>query len=335
MVLFIAVAGWPAPAVALSGSIVLGFASPYSAPDGSTCTHRGVDVVLPGGAPADAPRSGTVRFAGRVPGPHGGSVLAVTLETADGMVTMLPLAELAVTAGDRVAAGDRIGAVAPVGDPSSPVAHLHLGLKRGDVYIDPAGLLAAPPTTQPQPKPEAAPAPKAVPAAAPSPVVVAGASAPAPSGATASTGLGSSVSQPLAVGDSVDPAGGELPQGVTLADSAAVPEVGVRVRSSSAVPNSIAVDRRGASSSRRWSSFRPAVKAGLVAVFASALSAAMFLLPLLITRRAIATRVVEPPVSDRLGTMLQHLKAGDTLRGLTSCSGPTAFTVPEPPAQRR
>ena len=46
------------------------------------------------------------------PARTGGSVRAVTLETADGTVSMLPFEDLSVAKGDVVEAGDRVGRVA-------------------------------------------------------------------------------------------------------------------------------------------------------------------------------------------------------------------------------
>jgi hypothetical protein len=64
--------------------------------------------------------------------------------------------------------------------------------------------------------------------------------------------------------------------------------------------------------------------------------AAIFGSALVLTRKSLAGSIVDGShVSDRLGILLQHLKAGDTLCGLTSCSGHAAFTVPGPSAQRR
>ncbi len=55
---------------------------------------------------------------------------------------------------------------------------------------------------------------------------------------------------------------------------------------------------------------------------AAALVAALLAAGLLLTRRVVERRIQSnPPVSHRLGMMLQHLRAGDTLCGLTSCSG--------------
>jgi hypothetical protein len=56
----------------------------------------------------------------------------------------------------------------------------------------------------------------------------------------------------------------------------------------------------------------------------------------LLARRAFERKVLSnPPVSDRLGRVLQQLRAGDTLRGLTSCPGPLPSQSRGRIAQRR
>jgi murein DD-endopeptidase MepM/ murein hydrolase activator NlpD len=85
--------------------VLLGFGETYRAPDGSSCTHRGVDAAMAEGDSVCAPIGGTVRFAGRVPGPHGGTVRA-DLETVEGRSHFCPCAisgEWAEVAGWRSA----------------------------------------------------------------------------------------------------------------------------------------------------------------------------------------------------------------------------------------
>lgn len=320
--------GSPAKALALSGAVALPFAASYVAPDGSSYTHRGIDVVLSLGAEVIAPRSGRVRFAGRIPGPHGGSVLAVSLETAEGIITMLPLADIAVATGDDIAEGRRVGDRAETGDPSTSAPHLHLGLKRGTAYVDPTVLLSPATATegQPQSGPVSSPADSAQsvsapaealesaqPAAAPPPSAAGLTQSEAPRGASeqlqapaaarsasvSSQRVASNVARPR-----VDAAGSGagLPAGVTLASAAGGVPAGESAASGpsaeSPMPGGPAL--RGARSRRR-------LERGALVLAALVAGAACFLVPLLITRRAVARRVTETPVSDRLGTMLQHL----------------------------
>jgi len=105
-------------------------------------THRGVDLRADAGAEASAPAAGSVTFAGRVPADGGGTCGAVTVDIGDGLrVSLLPLDEVFVTAGDQIAAGEVVGTVASTGDSSHPEPHLHVGLRRNDVYVDPTGFL--------------------------------------------------------------------------------------------------------------------------------------------------------------------------------------------------
>ena len=159
-----AMAGWP---LAGSGSqTVLGFGERYSAADGGSSTHHGLDIQGVPGESVVAPLGGTVSFIGRVPGANGSTVLAATLQTVSGAVTMLPLTGAAVARGEEVAPGDVIALLAESGDGSWATTHLHVGLRKDGLYLDPADILVAPagPSTQPEPEPaEVMPEPTAVP----------------------------------------------------------------------------------------------------------------------------------------------------------------------------
>lgn len=130
-------------AAADTGRVLLGFAQRYTAPDGSQFTHHGQDIAGEPGAEVPAPRGGRVKFAGRVPGPHGGSVNVVTIEVGTDLISLLPLDELRVVTGDQIAQGATVGLLAASGDASSASPHLHVGLRRSGVYIDPDGLFNA------------------------------------------------------------------------------------------------------------------------------------------------------------------------------------------------
>lgn len=134
-----------------SGTAWAAWVSPLSdgwelcTPYGASCpggTHRGIDLTAVEGSTVLAPASGTVGFAGPVPADGGGTCIAVTLEMPDGLrISMMPLADACVSAGGTVNAGEQLGTLAASGDDSSPNVHLHLGLRRGDTYLDPASLL--------------------------------------------------------------------------------------------------------------------------------------------------------------------------------------------------
>ena len=109
---------------------------PFARPDGPYgAGHRGVDLAAPPGAPVRATERGTVVHAGPVVG-----VVWVSVDHPDGLRTSYgPLTRVAVTRGQRVGAGDVLGVVAAGhhGDPEQD-AGLHLGVRRGDEYLDPA-----------------------------------------------------------------------------------------------------------------------------------------------------------------------------------------------------
>lgn len=146
--------------------IVLSFGAQYAGK-----THSGVDLAADTGADVRSPADGIVTFAGAVPADGGGTCGAVTVELADGLrVSLLPLAEVFVSAGDRVSAADAVGTLAAAGDDSSGASHLHLGARRGSAYVDPTGFLPAAEAETPEPtgetvtdiaEPAAPPAPAA------------------------------------------------------------------------------------------------------------------------------------------------------------------------------
>jgi hypothetical protein len=136
-----AFAGWPLRA---PGEVTLGFGSAYEAADGTTSTHRGTDIAAETGSAVLAPATGEVTFVGRVPAASGGTVLAVTLATSKGSLTLLPLDSAGVTRGTELSEGDRVGTLAGTGDASSAGTHLHVGVRKGDLYIDPLGVISAP-----------------------------------------------------------------------------------------------------------------------------------------------------------------------------------------------
>ncbi|MGH2791766.1 MAG: peptidoglycan DD-metalloendopeptidase family protein [Actinomycetota bacterium] len=86
--------------------------------------NRGVDYAVVDGASVRAAGSGTVTFAGPVPGTG-----AVTIAHTGGLeTTYTGMAELFVRRGDRVDQGHWIGTSGP---------ELHFGVKLDDVYVDP------------------------------------------------------------------------------------------------------------------------------------------------------------------------------------------------------
>lgn len=127
--------GWTLPAG--TGEVLLPYAAAYPAG-----THRGIDLGACGGDAVRAPSAGIVAFAGSVPADGGGSCIAISIELPDGLrVSLLPLAAVDVATGDSVAPGDVLGVLRANGDDSSSATHLHLGVRRGNAYLDPGAWL--------------------------------------------------------------------------------------------------------------------------------------------------------------------------------------------------
>lgn len=100
--------------------------------------HRGIDIAVPGGAEVRAVEGGTVRFSGSVAGRG-----VVSVVHADGLISTYEPVDGGVSAGDPVGAGQVLGTL----EGSSPASHcagrdcLHLGARRGELYVDPLLLL--------------------------------------------------------------------------------------------------------------------------------------------------------------------------------------------------
>ena len=176
--------GWVRP---VGGPTLLAYGEAYKA-SGATESraHSGVDLGCADGCRALACQGGVVSFSGSVPGDAGGRVVAVTVAGDDGLrITYMPLSTAAVAAGQRIEQGCAVGVVAGSGDASSAAPHLHLSVRRGETYLDPAGMLStAAGVPDPggsgnvaSPQPEAVRPPSAAQVSAPHPAPVAGAQA--------------------------------------------------------------------------------------------------------------------------------------------------------------
>lgn len=97
--------------------------------------HRGVDLAGPPDAPIRAVGSGTVIFAGTV-----GGKPVVSIDHGNGLRTTYEPVIAAVGKGRLVASGEVIGFLQPDHPGCPAAACLHLGLRRGEVYLDPLGL---------------------------------------------------------------------------------------------------------------------------------------------------------------------------------------------------
>ncbi len=98
--------------------------------------HRGVDLLGTAGEPVLAIGSGSVRFAGAVAGRGVVVISHGALQSTYEPVTA------AVHRGERVRAGEVVGLLQTVHSHCSPEVCLHLGLRRGNVYVDPLSVLS-------------------------------------------------------------------------------------------------------------------------------------------------------------------------------------------------
>ena len=134
-------ASWPLHG---NAEILLGYGHSYIR-EGRTVTHHGVDLSAEPGDTVLAAQAGVVSFAGRVPAPGGGTRGAVTIEFDGGLkITCLPLAEIAVSRGQKVRAGEKIGVLGESLGESSGSPHLHVSVRRGETYLDPMSFLVLP-----------------------------------------------------------------------------------------------------------------------------------------------------------------------------------------------
>jgi Peptidase family M23 len=123
--------------------------------------HRGIDIAAATGTPVVAATGGEVRFAGTA----GLSGLTVSIRTAEGLfdTSYLHLSSTAVHKGDRVSAGERVGAVGMTGKRSAAAPHLHFGVRDAGTdhgYHDPLAFLPPPPFPAERPRPAPAPTPE-------------------------------------------------------------------------------------------------------------------------------------------------------------------------------
>ena len=99
--------------------------------------HSGIDFPVPAGTPVGAAGVGTVIFAGYNTGGYGN--LVVVQHRLGYTSWFAHLSSLAVSSGQAVDGGTRVGYVGSTGNSTGP--HLHFEVRRYDTPIDPAPLL--------------------------------------------------------------------------------------------------------------------------------------------------------------------------------------------------
>ena len=130
----------PASTQPVSGRVLNAYSGDelvYNKTLGDWRTHNGVDYACTQGAAVAAPVAGKVVSAGA----EGNWGTVVVLEDAAGRSWRLcGVADPAVKAGDTVAAGQKLGTVGTVGCECAEESHIHVEVKQGESYLDPAKL---------------------------------------------------------------------------------------------------------------------------------------------------------------------------------------------------
>ena len=110
----------------------------YSKTLGDWRTHNGVDYAAARGEKVSAPAAGKVTLAGA----DGSWGPTVAIEDASGRLWRISgVADLKVKAGDTVTAGQALGAVGSVSCECAEDSHIHLEVKQGEKYLDPAKVM--------------------------------------------------------------------------------------------------------------------------------------------------------------------------------------------------
>ena len=133
-------AAQPASAPSAPGRVLNAYSGDelvYNKTLGDWRTHNGVDYACTQGDTVAAPTAGKVTAAGT--DGNWGSVVELT--DAEGRSwRVCGVAGLTVKAGDTVDAGQKLGTVSSIGCECAEESHIHLEVKQGEHYLDPAKL---------------------------------------------------------------------------------------------------------------------------------------------------------------------------------------------------
>ena len=131
----------PASTQPVSGRVLNSYSGDelvYSKTLGDWRTHNGIDYAAAKGEKVSAPAAGKVTLAGA----DGSWGPTVAIEDASGRLWRISgVAGLKVKAGDTVTAGQALGTVGSVSCECADDSHIHLEVKQGEKYLDPAKVM--------------------------------------------------------------------------------------------------------------------------------------------------------------------------------------------------
>lgn len=131
----------PASTQPVSGRVLNSYSGDelvYSKTLGDWRTHNGIDYAAAKGEKVSAPAAGKVTLAGA----DGSWGPTVAIEDASGRLWRVSgVADLKVKAGDTVTAGQALGTVGSVSCECAEDSHIHLEVKQGEKYLDPAKVM--------------------------------------------------------------------------------------------------------------------------------------------------------------------------------------------------
>ena len=131
----------PASTQPVSGRVLNGYSGDelvYNKTLGDWRTHNGIDYACEKDATVQSPTAGTVVLAGS-DGSWGPTV--AIKDSTDRVWRLSGVASPAVKEGETVSAGQTLGKVGSVSCECAEESHIHLEVKQGDSYLDPAKLM--------------------------------------------------------------------------------------------------------------------------------------------------------------------------------------------------
>lgn len=123
-----------------AGKVTSGYGMRLHPISGEMQFHHGMDLAAPEGTPVSAASAGKVTFSGTKSG--FGEVVEVTTAATGSAATQIyaHLSQRAVSIGQTIAAGDKVGEVGQTGAATGP--HLHFEVREGGRSVDPHAWVA-------------------------------------------------------------------------------------------------------------------------------------------------------------------------------------------------